>query len=247
MKKVRDFTILTIYGIMALENDASEEYVMKQRNYIIFSAVLGTLVMLFVDFFIKPPYFLKSILKILIFGGIVLSYVLVHKERLRLFRVHKKSLLLTLLLSVGVYFVILLGYQVTRSFIDYSNITATLTETIGVNKGNFIYVSLYISFVNSLLEEIFFRGYCYLALRKQTSHLGSFLFSAGMFALYHGGLLDGWFNVFGYLLMLGLLFLAGLFFNLLDRKQDSVFPSWLPHMFANFGINTVGFLLFGMV
>ena len=98
--------------------------------------------------------------------------------------------------------------------------------------------------MNSLLEEVFFRGYCYLLLRRYCDPKASFFFSAGLFAVYHGGMLDGWFSIFTYLLMLDGLLIAGGFFNWLDRKPESILPSWLPHMFANFGINTIGFLLF---
>lgn len=218
----------------------------NKRNYILISAIICTLIMMFVDGFIKPPYMVKSLIKIVVFGCIVLSFAILHKERLLLFKIRKESLFKTILLSAGVYLVIVIGYWLTSSFIDYSNITATLSTTIGVNKTNFLYVSLYISFVNSLLEEIFFRGYCYLTLRKYSNHKFSCLFSAVLFAIYHGGMLDGWFQVYIYILMIVLLFIAGLFFNVLDNKTDSILPSWLPHMFANFGINTVGFILFGI-
>lgn len=220
---------------------------MKKRNFILITAIVCTAIMILVDLIVKPPYFLKSIIKIILFGGSVLAFSLLHKEKPEFFKMQKKAFLTTLLLSAAVYGVILLAYRLTSSFIDYSNISSTLTSTIGVNKENFIFVSLYISFINSLLEEIFFRGYCFLTLRKHTNPKFSFLFSAGLFALYHGGVLDGWFNIFAYVLMLALLFLAGLFFNALDHKTESILPSWLPHMFANFGINTVGFMLFGLL
>ena len=32
---------------------------------------------------------------------------------------------------------------------------------MGVNAGNFVFVALYISIVNSLLEEFFFRGFAF--------------------------------------------------------------------------------------
>lgn len=218
---------------------------MKKRNHILISAVICTLIMIFVDGIVKPPYMVKSFIKIIVFGGNVLTYACLHKDKLPLFRSEKRSLIKTLMLSAGVYAVIIAGYLLTKNFIDYSNITDTLTSDIGVSKENFLYVSLYISFVNSLLEEIFFRGYCYLTLRKYTGNKFGCIFSAVLFAVYHGGMLDGWFNAAAYIFMIAALFMAGLFFNMLDNKQDSVLPSWLPHMFANFGINTVGFILFG--
>ena len=219
----------------------------KERNFILGTAILCTIAMLLVDGLLSPPYFLKSIIKMVLYGGCVLLYTTVYKERPELFHMPKGAWIRTVLLSAGVFLLIVSGYFLTRTFVDYSNITGTLTSTIGVSKDNFLYVSLYISFVNSLLEEIFFRGYCYLTLRKHMGHGYSFVFSALLFSFYHVGLLNGWFHIAVYLLMLTGLFLAGLFFNLLDHKADSILPSWLPHMFANFGINTVGMLLFGIL
>jgi membrane protease YdiL (CAAX protease family) len=43
------------------------------------------------------------------------------------------------------------------------------------------------------------------------------------------------------------LFVAGMLFNFLDFKSESIYPSWLTHMFTNFAINTVGFILFGIL
>ena len=208
------------------------------------SAIFCALCMMFIDGVIQPPYAVKSAIKLLVFGSFVLPYAL--KNRENYFKIKKKGLLLTVLLSAGVYLLIVGGYFATRSFIDYSGITKSLTADIGVNRDNFLFVSLYISFVNSLLEEVFFRGYCYLSLRKHLHPGLSLIFSAALFALYHGGMLVGWFHPAVYALMLFLLFLAGLFLHALDHKADSILPSWLPHMFANFGINTVGFLLFAM-
>ena len=48
------------------------------------------------------------------------------------------------------------------------------------------------------------------------------------------------------LLMVAGLTAAGLLFDWLDR-EGSLFPSWLVHMGANLGTNTVGFILFGIL
>ena len=57
----------------------------------------------------------------------------------------------------------------------------------------------------------------------------------------------GWFNIGIFVLALVGLMLAGIIFNFLDEKSESIYTSWVVHMFANFGINTVGFILFGMI
>ena len=48
------------------------------------------------------------------------------------------------------------------------------------------------------------------------------------------------------LLLLGLT-AGGCIFNYLNELNDNIYPSWFVHMFANFGINTVGLILFGVL
>lgn len=37
--------------------------------------------------------------------------------------------------------------------------------------------------------------------------------------------------------------IGGMIFNWLNEKLDTIYCSWLTHMFANFAINTIGFML----
>jgi len=116
----------------------------------------------------------------------------------------------------------------------------------GIRRENFLWVALYISVVNSLLEELLFRGLGYLELRKYTPEPFAMVFSAAAFAAYHIAILDGWLNWWVYgLCMLGL-FLGGLIFNFLDRR-GGILPSWLAHAGANLAINIIGLLMFGLV
>ena len=43
------------------------------------------------------------------------------------------------------------------------------------------------------------------------------------------------------------LFAAGIMFNYVNEKSENIYTSWLVHMFANFSINTVGAILFGIL
>ena len=80
-------------------------------------------------------------------------------------------------------------------------------------------------------------------LRKTSSRRFAYLFSAGLFAMYHAAMMIGWFSPLLYgLAMLGLT-AGGIIFNWLNEKQGTIYVSWLVHMFANFAINTVGFIL----
>ena len=204
-----------------------------------------------IDAFVRPNYFLKIPIKILFFLALPILFFLKNKDVLRDFKkifVFKKAgILKALLLGLGVYAVILGGYFLTRNIIDFSNVTSSLTEGMGITAENFIFVSLYISLMNSFLEEFFFRGFGFITLKKYTSRSVAYLFSSTLFAIYHIGMLVGMFNLGALALLLMGLIIGGCIFNYLNELNDNIYPSWFVHMFANFAINTVGFILFGVL
>lgn len=213
--------------------------------------VVFSLAITLIDGFVQPNYFVKIPIKIVFFLALPMLFFLKNKEELKdlkkLFTFKKKGLLHAFLLAVGVYAVILVGYFLTRNVIDYSNVTASLTGGMGITADNFIFVSLYISLMNSLLEEFFFRGFGFITLKKYSSRKTAYIFSSVMFAVYHIGMLFSMFSFPVLLLLLAGLIAGGCIFNFLNEKNENIYPSWFVHMFANFAINTIGFILFGVI
>jgi len=215
------------------------------KRQAIFPALLVVLccaAMLAVDGLWQPGYWVKSGVKLLLFLALPLLAGLFRPDISpgSLFRPSRRGILRAALLGIGVYAVILGSYLLLRGVVDFSPILANLPE--GVTRTTFPFVALYISFVNSLLEEFFFRGFAYLTLARQMR--GASLFSAVAFALYHTAMMLGWFPPVIFLLALAGLTVGGLIFNWLNAHDGSIYTSWLVHMFANFATNTVGFLLF---
>ena len=214
------------------------------------SILLFSMAITFIDAFVHPNYFVKIPIKILFFLALPMVFFMKNKEAFadfkKLFVFKTGGILKALLLGLGVYTVIVGGYFLTRNIIDYSNVTSSLTEGMGITAKNFLYVSLYISLMNSFLEEFFFRGFGFITLKKYTSRKVAYLFSSALFAIYHVGMLVGMFHFGVLLLLLFGLIIGGCIFNYLNEINDNVYPSWFVHMFANFAINTVGFILFSI-
>lgn len=208
--------------------------------------IIACIVMGIVDAVIQPGYAIKSAIKIIMFLLIPIVYGLFFKEFniKNLMKPDKKGLCIALCLGFVIYGVVIGAYWIFKDVFDFSALTGSLNETTGVNKSNFIWVAIYISFVNSLLEEFFFRGFSFITLKKLTSRRFAYVFSSMAFALYHIAMMIGWFGLPVILISLVGLFIGGMIFNRFDEKSENIYLSWLIHMFANFATNTIGFILF---
>ncbi len=224
---------------------------MNRKISIMSSVLLFSVAITLIDAFVHPNYFVKIPIKILFFLALPVMFFAKNKDAVddfkKLFVLKKDGIVRALLLGIGVYAVIVGGYFLTRGIIDFSNVTSSLTQGMGITAKNFIYVSLYISLMNSFLEEFFFRGFGFITLKKYTTRKTAYIFSSTLFAVYHVGMLVGMFDLWALLLLLLGLIIGGYIFNWLNELNDNIYPSWFVHMFANFAINTVGFILFGVL
>ena len=221
----------------------------RKSIYIISSLSLFSLAVTLIDAFVHPGYFTKIPIKILFFLVLPMLFFVINKSEFgkfkSLFTFRKKGLLLSLL-GIGVYGVIVGGYFLTRNIFDFSQVTSSLGEGMGITKDNFLYVALYISLMNSFLEEFFFRGFGFITLKKYTGKPFAYIFSSCIFAFYHAGMMIPMFEPVLLVLLFSGLIIGGCIFSYLNDKTENIYPSWFVHMSANFAINTVGFILFSM-
>lgn len=222
-----------------------------KKLYIILTVIIFSLAVTFIDAVVHPPYFLKIPIKILFFLALPMLFFAFWREEWSefkaLFRFQKKGLFISLLLGIAIFGVILGGYFVTCGFIDFSGVTSSLTEGMGITADNFVWVAIYISIMNSFLEEFFFRGFGFITLKKYVNVWFAYFFSPILFAIYHVGMLVGMFHPAVLVLLMFGLIVGGLIFNALNDKLGNIYPSWFVHMAANFAINMIGFILFDVV
>ena len=220
---------------------------MKKGNVTLVLSVtlVCCLIMALVDGALRPGYVVKSAIKAVMFllMPLLVSRIDKNVQFVSLLRPRKRGMLPAIGLGVGIYVVILGGYFLVSPFFDFSQIAGALTQNVGVTKENFLYVSLYISLANSFLEEFFFRGFAFTNLKRHYSRTLAYWFSAMIFSLYHVAMMIGWFAPGLFLLVMVGLIAGGMIFNWLNEKLDTIYCSWLTHMFANFAINTIGFIL----
>ncbi len=217
----------------------------KALYRLILAVTAACAIMAFTDGVLKPIYWVKSLIKIVVFFvlPVIFSKVFPKTDAFSFMKPNKRGIGKAILLGVAVYALILGGYFALSGIFDFSNIVSSLSENVGVTKENFLFVSLYISFINSLLEEFFFRGFVFNNILVLSGKKLAYFFSAGAFSMYHIAMMTDWFEPLFFFLILVGLFAAGLIFDRLNEKNGSVYTSWFVHMFANFAINTVGFIL----
>ena len=210
---------------------------------------ISILVMFIVEYYIAPVYIIKSILKVSMFLILPLIYIWFDKSinLLDYFKIYsRKQFIRSLILGVSTFILIVGGYFILTTYIDLSQIKKLLYKSEDINKNNFFNVAVYIAFLNSLLEEFFFRGFLFLSLKKTTTRRVAYLVSALAFAIYHIGIMADWYNLGIFFLVLIALFESGLIFNYFNEKNKNIYSSWLIHMFANFALNTIGLMIFGV-
>lgn len=223
---------------------------LNKKKTIILIVLIGCLIMGFIDAVIRPQYLIKSFIKIILFSIMPLLYSRYNNELnlSSLFKVKsKKEIIIALLSGIAVFIIILGAYFIIGNFFDFSKVVSSLSENVGVNNNNFLFVAIYISFINSLLEEFFFRGFAFLKLKEVSTRKFAYIFSSLAFALYHVAMMIGWFDISLFLLTIASLFIGGLIFNYFNEKYKNIYVTWLIHMFANFAINYIGFMLFSII
>lgn len=220
----------------------------KKSKKIILYIVLSCLIVCLVDFFIKPVYLIKSIIKAVLFF-LVPFMLLKKRDRRQLKKMitpNKNNFFKSILLGISLLTLILFLYFLLSDYYDFNKILPLLRST-GITETNFWLVCLHVSLINSLLEEFFFRGFGYLLLRKSIKKSHACIFSGIMFGLYHITIIYNWFSIPLVILAIIGLVVLGIILNILDDRSGNIYNSWMSHMFVNFGINTVGLILMGVL
>jgi membrane protease YdiL (CAAX protease family) len=118
-----------------------------------------------------------------------------------------------------------IDWSLLQSYLDKKHITAT----------TFFLVFTYITFGNSFLEELFFRGWVFRTLSTGNVSF-AYIFSALLFSLYHLSIFSTWFTGWILLLVLFGLFISGCLFSFLYYKTHSIWSAWIVHIFADTAI-----------
>lgn len=114
-------------------------------------------------------------------------------------------------------------------------------EVFNISDRNFLFVALFFIFINSALEEYYWRWFTYSKLRTLFKGRKAILLSAFGFTLHHIIILVLYFGVlFGLLFSFGV-FIGGAIWSYFYQKFDSIIPCFVSHSIVDASLIVIGY------
>lgn len=219
------------------------------QGYIIVTAVIAILILYIVDQHFLLSYNIKILIKLILFAGIPIGYIKISGDNFIKTSLENRSSIFKMdiskALGIFVVSVIVIAFLAFRQYFDIEIIANDFENKYKIVGNQIIYYGIYLSFINSLLEEFFFRGFIFLGIKNRKNIGLAYVFSSLMFAIYHIANFKNWFNGIIFTLTLIGLFIGGLIFNKLDDKKNTFFNSWFVHICADLAIVVIGYYIIG--
>lgn len=221
---------------------------LKKVIYLISTSLIAVIVLYFIEQYLQVNYLIKTILKIILFISIPIIYSkLITKETIIRLKFQNNNFKLGVILGVSSFAAVIISYLIFKGLIDFQSIVTEIQTKSKITPANFIFVGLYVTFLNSFLEEYFFRGYIFLSFYNSGQKKIAYIYSAVLFAIYHIGIFKTWFKPHITLLVMFALVLIGFVFNYVDVKSKNLFNSWIIHILADSAIILIGLRLFNLI
>ena len=212
--------------------------------YIVIASIIAIILLYFVDQILLVSYNIKILIKLILFGVFPLIYIrnsdynFIKKSfENRNRKMHSKSIILGVLAFV----LTLLFYNIVKETINVENLMDEFQTKYLIEGKQIIYYGMYITIINSFLEEFFFRGFIFLNLLKLGYRKTGYIFTPLMFSLYHIANIKNWFSLSIFLVTVMGLFLVGLLFNKLDEKEEDFKNSWFVHACVDAAVVLIGY------
>jgi uncharacterized protein len=223
-----------------------------KKHFVLITSLIACSLLYYIEQHLMVDYFIKTSAKLILFMIVPFIYVKwikkeSLKEALRLTKMKKGQFKVGLILGMSAFLVVILSYLIFKNQINLDAILSDLQNKSKITATNFIFIGLYITFINALLEEYFFRGFVFLNYYEEGNVKFAYIYSSLLFALYHIGIFQSWFNpILIVLAVFGLIVIA-LVFNYIDTLSKNFINSYLVHILADCAIILIGLRLFGVI
>lgn len=232
-----------------------ENMIKKNLIYLIATSIFAIIVLYFFDQVMPLNYLSKIALKLALFTIFPVIYTMrtgenVLKssiENIKASKFKPRRLNVGAILGVLIFVALIVTYIIMKHYIDSDQLVLEFQEKYKINKSNIVYYSFYFVFINSFLEEFFFRGFLFLNIKRLGLRKTAYVFSSLLFAVYHIANFQNWFSLPVFILALVGLFVGACIFNYLGDKQETFLNSWFVHICADLAIVLVGLYIFEVI
>lgn len=223
----------------------------KKSLYIISTALITIVVLYLVDQILHLSYISKVLSKILLFSLFPFIYVRITHDnfiKTSLICVKKRfHLKISHILGFCIFIILIIVYNLIKQYLNLDVMIYEFEEKYKINKTNIIYYGIYLTFINSFLEEFFFRGFIFLNLKNLGIKRIAYFTSSIAFSIYHISNFQNWLNIWIFALATIGLFIGGMIFDYLDDKENTFINSWFVHICADLAIVGFGLRIFKVI
>ncbi|MCD4656612.1 MAG: CPBP family intramembrane metalloprotease [Planctomycetes bacterium] len=167
--------------------------------------------------------------------------IFVDKQRFPLIRFKTNGLFAGVLSGFFIGAVILAFYFfVFKNILDFSMLRFK-AEQLGFSGNNFFIVAIFITLINSLVEEYYWRWFAFSKLRSVISSRKAMIISALGFSFHHLIVLITYFGMaYGILFSFGT-FIGGVVWAYFYDRYDSILPCIVSHIIVDVAVMIVGY------
>lgn len=219
------------------------------RNLIIYS-LFSIVALIVLEDILALDYIPKQILRITLFLIIPLFgiYVLRKsnlKNEIKFEKPTLKELKLPFLIGIVIFIGTIGGYFMLQFMFD-AEVSTNGAAEYGINPRNILIWGFYLSFINSLVEEFFFRGYIFYTLEHKSYKL-AIIVSSVLWAVYHVVIFITIFQIYTVIFTIVGLSFIGIILAYTNRFGKSFINSWIIHIFADIAVVVVLYYMFTIV
>jgi len=134
-----------------------------------------------------------------------------------------------------------------KDVLPHEEIIAQLNSAAAINSTNIMWIGIYIIFINSLLEEFFWRGFFFDEVSTLSGKLTGYILTGVGFTLYHVVYLYQWFSYLGLFALACIgLFCYSLFMCMIFQKYRDLFTCWVIHALVDVVQIGIALTIFGI-
>ena len=140
------------------------------------------------------------------------------------------------------------AFLLFKDFLPIEEIVTQLNTAAAITTANIIWIGLYIIFINSLLEEFFWRGFFFDEVHTLCGWVVGYILTGIGFTLYHVVYFYKWFSYPGLFALACIgLFCYSLFMCMIFQKYRDLFTCWIIHALVDVVQIGIALYLFGIL